>query len=119
LTDYPKVPADKPASSLGATFPRSLVNTHGPRPNPTIQALIREGTLFEAVCQANKTSALIAAYPEHLKEEIERGKRLPASYQQAILQQGIPLFGLDDLLAGRAMSEDWTNQAWRDFLRTS
>ena len=100
----------------GRNVPALIGEHYGPRPNPPIQAIIREGTLFDAVNSVGKTSALIAAYPQQLHDEIKRGKRLPASYQQAILQQGKPLLGIDDLLHDRAISEDWTNQAWHDFL---
>ncbi|MFZ4826269.1 MAG: hypothetical protein ACOYLB_02835 [Phototrophicaceae bacterium] len=116
VSGLPQSASGQASIITGRNIPALIGEHYGPRPNPAIQALIREGTLFDAVRQANKSSALIAAYPQRLHDEIERGKRLPASYQQAILQQGIPLFGVDDLLAGRAMSEDWTNQAWRDFL---
>ncbi len=38
------------------------------------------------------TAALLEAYPPRFHAAINSGKRLPSSYQQAVLEAGLPLF---------------------------
>ncbi|MFZ4814324.1 MAG: hypothetical protein ACOYL5_07305 [Phototrophicaceae bacterium] len=97
----------------GKNVPALVGEHYGPKPNLATREVLAKGTIFNDVVARGKKAALISAYPPHLHQEIKRGKYLPSSYQQAVLQMGLPMFGVDDLRAGRALSEDWTGEAWR------
>ena len=100
----------------GKNVPAMIGRHYGPKPNAATREIVSEGTFFNEVVDAGKRAALISAYPPGLHHDIERGKRLPSCYQQAVLQMGLPMFGVEDLRAGRAVSEDWTGDAWRTHL---
>ena len=100
----------------GKNVPALIGEHYGPKPNAATRKIVAQGTIFDEVTSAGKRAGLVSAFPPRLHAEIERGKRLPTPYQQAVLQRGSPLPGVDDFRAGRAVSEDWTGAAWREHL---
>jgi hypothetical protein len=100
----------------GRNVPRLVGEHYGPKPNPAVSAVIREGTLFGEVAAAGGRAALLTPYPERYFEAVESGKRLLSAVPLAATSAGLPLLGADDLRAGRAVSPDFTGQGWRDFL---
>lgn len=91
-----------------------LIGEHyGPKPSEKTRALLDEDNFFKQVVNAGKTASLLEAYPPQWHEVIERGKRLPSSYQYAARSAGVPFLGIDDLRAGTAISGDWTAEAWK------
>lgn len=94
----------------------ALIGEHyGPRPNAAIRAIIAEDNIFQRLSRAGYKTALFDAKPDGFYAEVERGKRLLSSYQQAAVS-GSPMRTTSDYMAGRALSDDFTGQAWRDFL---
>ena len=54
------------------------------------------------------------AYPAGYFQGISSGKRIYSSVPLAVTQAGLPLFNIDDLIAGRAISADFTGEAFRE-----
>jgi hypothetical protein len=100
----------------GRNVPALIGEHYGPRPNPAIRAIVREDNLFLRVTRAGRTAALINGYPPRFHQLIESGKRLPSSYQEAVLGAGLPIFTEVEMYAGTAMSPDWTGEGWRSEL---
>lgn len=112
----PQSASGQAAILTGLNVPALIGEHYGPRPNPAIRALLAEDNLFKQVVAHGDTAALLEAYPPLFHSALTRGKRLPSSYQDAVLQAGLPLFDEAAVAAGNAMTVDWTGAAWRDHL---
>jgi 2,3-bisphosphoglycerate-independent phosphoglycerate mutase len=89
---------------------------YGPKPNPEVAAYLRNGNLFCTLVEQGYTSALLNAYPPGYFSAIQSGRRLYSAIPLAVTSAGIPLMTLEDLMAGRAVSADFTAQGWRERL---
>jgi len=112
----PQSATGQTAILTGRNAPQLVGEHYGPKPNPAVSAIIREGTLFGEVAAAGGRAALLTPYPERYFAAVESGKRLLSAVPLAATSAGLPLLGADDLRAGRAVSPDFTGQGWRDFL---
>ncbi len=101
----------------GRNIAATLGYHYGPKPNPQVAAELRNETLFANTVAAGKKAALLNAYPPRYFHGIESGKRIYSSIPLAVTNAGLPLFGRDDLVAGRAMAADFTGRGWRNMLR--
>jgi hypothetical protein len=100
----------------GRNIPALIGEHYGPRPNEPIRALLAQDNFFKQVVAQGKTAALLEGYPPQRLEEIARGKALRASYQEALHQAGLPMFGIDHINRGDALTVDWTGEGWRRYL---
>ncbi len=97
----------------GRNIPKLIGEHYGPKPNPAIRKLLAEDNFFKQVVSHGKKTAIINAYPPRLHNAINRGKILRSSYQQALHEAGLPMFGDEKIYDGTAMSSDWTGEGWR------
>ena len=88
----------------------------GPKPNPAIIDILKEGSLFGYLSQRDFRSTLVNAYPPRYFESIETGYKLPGVIALSARLAGIQLKTVDDLYRGEAISADFTGQGWRDRL---
>jgi len=88
----------------------------GPKPNPMIMDVLREGTLFSHFHNNDKEAVLMNAYPPRYFKSIETGYRLPGVIAFAARYAGLQLKTMDDLNRGKAISADFTAQGWHDRL---
>jgi hypothetical protein len=100
----------------GRNVPQLIGEHYGPKPNPPVRQLLAEDNFFKQVVAGGKTAAIISAYPPRLQHAIQRGKTLRSSYQLAAHEAGLPMFTLEMLYSGDAISEDWTGAGWRSRL---
>lgn len=100
----------------GRNVPQLVGEHYGPKPNPAVQAVIAQGTLFKEVVDAGGQAALITPYPQGYFDAVARGKRLLSAVPLAATAAGLNLMTADDLRNGRAVSPGFTGQAWRDHL---
>ncbi|MFN8377010.1 MAG: hypothetical protein U0694_29555 [Anaerolineae bacterium] len=112
----PQSGTSQAAILTGRNIPQLVGEHYGPKPNEATRKLLAEGNFFKELVAEGKRGAIINAYPPHLLREIARGKRLPSSIQLASLEAGIPLYTIDQLYSGDALSEDWTGEGWRTHL---
>jgi hypothetical protein len=89
---------------------------YGPKPNPAVAGIIRQGNVFGEVVSSGRTAALLNAYPPRYFAAVESGKRLYSSIPLGVTSAGLELAGADDLFAGRALSADFTGEGWRSML---
>ena len=97
----------------GRNIPFLVGEHYGPKPNKATRHLLAEDNFFKQVVAQKQTAALLEAYPPRWHQAINSGKRLRASYQQAVHEAGLPIFGEQELDRGDALTVDWTGQAWR------
>lgn len=100
----------------GINIPAELGYHYGPKPNPEVAAYLKEATLFSRLTKEGKKAALLNAYPPRYFDGIDSGKRLYSSIPLSVINAGLPLFKHDDLVAGRALSADFTGEGWRTML---
>lgn len=100
----------------GRNIPALVGEHYGPKPNEATRRLLEEDNLFKQVVDSGKTATLLEAYPPRWHRGIDSGKSLPSSYQYAAREAGLRFPDADDLRSGRALSGDWTGEAWQQQL---
>src|SRR4030042_439936 len=100
----------------GKNVPAILGFHDGPKPNPMIMDILREGTLFSQVNQHERGAALLNAYPPRYFKSIETGYRLPGVIALSAKNAEMQLKTMDDLYRGDAISADFTAQGWHSHL---
>jgi 2,3-bisphosphoglycerate-independent phosphoglycerate mutase len=100
----------------GKNIPANLGKHYGPKPNPEIRKILREGTLFSYLKSKGFNTTLLNAFPQGYFDALDSGRRLPGAIAMAILEAGLPLKTTADLLSREALSADFTAQGWRDRL---
>jgi 2,3-bisphosphoglycerate-independent phosphoglycerate mutase len=98
----------------GRNVPAEIGYHYGPKPDPATAAHLQDGGLFGELTRAGKRAALVSAYPPGYFHGINSGRRLYSSIPLAVVKAGLSLFTIDDLLAERAISADFTAQGWRE-----
>lgn len=105
------------ASLLTGLNIAQLIGRHyGPKPEAKTREIIAERSFFKRLTQRGKSAQLLTAYPPGLLTDFARGKTLRSSVQQAAFEAGAPHFSIDDLIAGRALTAEWTTESWRSHL---
>jgi len=100
----------------GRNVPHVVGEHYGPKPNPAVAEVIRQGTLFQEVAAVGGNAALLTPYPQGYFDAINSGKRLYSAVPLAVTSAGWPLFGAEELRAGQAVSPGFTGQGWHDML---
>jgi len=112
----PQSATGQAAILTGINAPQRLGEHYGPRPDARVRAVIDEGSLFRRLAEAELRSYFCNAYPQGYFDAVNRGKRLLSAVPYAATVGGQTLLTHADLMAGRALAADFTNQAWRDHL---
>jgi len=100
----------------GLNIPAKLGYHYGPKPNQAIADLIAEHNLLKKLKTAGLQVAFLNAFPDAYFEAIGSGHRLYGTIALAAMRAGVPLYTVDDLRLGRAISADFTAQGWHDRL---
>ncbi|MBT3389506.1 MAG: metalloenzyme domain-containing protein [Chloroflexi bacterium] len=100
----------------GKNIPQIIGEHYGPKPNAAIRAILENDNLFHRLRQNNQRTALINAFPDGYFAGIQSGKRLPGAIAMAMRAANIPLKTEADLLAGNALSADFTASGWHKHL---
>lgn len=110
----PQSASGQAALLTGRNVPKEIGGHYGPKPNPPIAAILREGSLFSEVLARGGTAGLLNAYPPRYFQMIESGRRLYSSIPLALDAAGLPLRTAEDIQAGDALSADFTGQGWSE-----
>lgn len=98
----------------GRNIPAEIGYHYGPKPDKATAAYLLDGGIFGELTRAGKQAALVNAYPPGYFHGIDSGRRNFSSIPLAVTSAGLSLFTSDDLLAGQAISADFTAQGWRE-----
>lgn len=109
----PQSATGQAAILTGINAAQRLGEHYGPRPDDRVRAVVDEGNLFARLRTMGRTGCLCNAYPERFFAAVARGKRLLSVNPYAAQQAGQPLPTYEDLMAGRALSADFTSAGWR------
>jgi hypothetical protein len=112
----PQSATGQAAILTGLNVPQ-MIGTHwGPKPNDAVARIVEKESLFVKLKARGLDAALLNAYPRRYFDAIDSGRRNYSAIPLAVAAAGIPLFNTDDLLAGRALSADFTGEGWRSRL---
>ncbi|MBW7884949.1 MAG: sulfatase-like hydrolase/transferase [Caldilineaceae bacterium] len=112
----PQSATGQAAILTGINAPQRLGEHYGPRPDNRVRAILDEGSIFRRLCAAGRSAYFCNAYPQRYFDAVQRGKRLLSAVPYAAVVGGQSLLTHADILAGRALAADFTNQSWRDEL---
>ena len=112
----PQSATGQAAIVTGINAAQRLGEHYGPRPDARVRAVLDEGSLFRGLAEAGRAPYFCNAYPQGYFDAVARGKRLLSAVPYAATLGGQALATHLDLSAGRALSADFTNQAWREEL---
>ena len=98
----------------GRNVPAEIGYHYGPKPDKPTAAHLQDGGIFGELTRSGKVAGLVNAYPPGYFQGIESGRRIFSSIPLAVTKAGLPLFTLDDLRTGRAISADFTSEGWRE-----
>ncbi len=103
----------------GINVPKKIGQHYGPKPNPEIIKILHNGNLFRQLQECGYKSALLNAFPRQYFAAIETGRRLPGAIAMAARIANTDLKTAEDLMAGNAISADFTGQGWVEHLEYS
>ncbi|MBI4772330.1 MAG: hypothetical protein HY784_18375 [Chloroflexi bacterium] len=112
----PQSASGQAAILTGRNVPAEIGRHYGPKPDAHIAEIIERSSVFKRLVEAGRTAALLNAYPERYFAAIRSGRRSYSAIPLAVTAAGLPLFTAADLLAGRALSADFTGEGWRSAL---
>ncbi|GIV78233.1 alkaline phosphatase family protein [Litorilinea aerophila] len=112
----PQSATGQAAILTGINAPGRLGEHFGPRPDARVRAILDAGSIFRRLRQAGLAAFFCNAYPHGYFEAVNRGKRLLSAVPYAATVGGLSLQNHGDLVAGRALAADFTNQGWREHL---
>lgn len=101
----------------GRNVSAAIGEHYGPKPNQPVRDELAKGSLFSEAVAAGGQSALLSPYPHGYFEAINSGRRLYSAVPQAAVNAGLSLFGVDELMGGKAISPGFTGETWRTFLK--
>jgi 2,3-bisphosphoglycerate-independent phosphoglycerate mutase len=113
----PQSATGQAAILTGLNVPKLIGEHYGPKPNAAIRELLAQDNFFKQVIGRGKKAALLDAYPPMWHHDHNRGKSLRSSYQQAAYEAGQQIFDLEALKEGRALTPEWTSDAWHSYLK--
>jgi hypothetical protein len=92
-------------------------------PGPSLVAILRRATLYAPVLASGRTARFLNTFTEPHRRILQAaapgavplrvGDRRVSATTHAALAAGLPLCGLEDLLAGRSLFHDFTNRLMR------
>jgi 2,3-bisphosphoglycerate-independent phosphoglycerate mutase len=117
VTGLPQSATGQAVLLTGRNVPAEIGYHYGPKPDKATAAHLQGGGIFGELTRAGKRAALVNAYPPGYFQEIDSGKRMYSSIPLAVTKAGLSLLTTDDLLTGRAISADFTAEAWLERMK--
>ncbi|HET7009915.1 MAG TPA: hypothetical protein VFI11_04000 [Anaerolineales bacterium] len=108
----PQSATGQAAILTGRNVPAEIGGHYGPKPNPAVADIVRQGNLFLEVVRRGGRAALLNAYPPRYFQGIESGRRLYSCIPLAATAAGLSLKTANDLQEQHALSADFTGEGW-------
>ncbi len=112
VANTPQSATGQAALLTGRNVPAEVGEHYGPKPNPAVASILRQGNLFAEVVSRGGSAALLNAYPPRYFEAIDSGRRMYSAIPLAVDTAGLELMTDVDLREGRALSVDFTGEGW-------
>jgi 2,3-bisphosphoglycerate-independent phosphoglycerate mutase len=112
----PQSATGQAALLTGLNAPALLGEHYGPRPDDRVRAILNRAGIFRRLAACGCRPFFCNAYPQRYFDVIHSGRRRLSAVPHAAVAGGQRLLTHEDLLAGRGLAADFTNQGWRDEL---
>ncbi len=112
VANTPQSTTGQAALLTGRNVPAEVGEHYGPKPNPAVASILRQGNLFAEIVSRGGSAALLNAYPPRYFEAIDSGRRMYSAIPLAVDTAGLELMTDVDLREGRALSVDFTGEGW-------
>lgn len=112
----PQSATGQAALLTGLNAPALLGEHFGPRPDDRVRAILDRAGIFRRLATAGRRPFFCNAYPQRYFDVIRSGRRRLSAVPHAAVAGGQRLLTHVDLIGGRALASDFTNQGWRDEL---
>ncbi len=112
VANTPQSATGQAALLTGRNVPAEVGEHYGPKPNPAVASILRQGNLFSEVVSRGGSAALLNAYPPRYFQAIDSGRRMFSAIPLAVDAAGLELMTDVDLQEGRALSVDFTGEGW-------
>ncbi len=112
VANTPQSATGQAALLTGRNVPAEVGEHYGPKPNPAVASILRQGNLFAEIVSRGGSAALLNAYPPRYFEAIDSGRRMYSAIPLAVDTAGLELMTDVDLREGRALSVDFTGEGW-------
>src|SRR5699024_10964644 len=99
----------------GENAAKEIGKHFGPFPHSGIKYLLREQSLFNKVQRIGKSMQFINAYPEIFFKKAQKRNRWSCTTIMT-KSAGLPLYRSTDIIEGKALTAELTQQAWREML---
>ncbi len=100
----------------GENIPKRLGYHYGPKPTPEIAHFLTNGNIFHRLQERHYHVSYLNAFPPSYFENVASGRRLYSAIPLAATSSGMELKTVQDLIAGKALSADFTSEGWRTHL---
>jgi 2,3-bisphosphoglycerate-independent phosphoglycerate mutase len=98
----------------GVNAARFIGKHFGPYPYSTLRPIIEKENIFKRLLEKGCSICFANAYPRQFFSYIDSGKRRLTVTTLSCILTGISLHTSDDLMKGRAISADITNERWSE-----
>lgn len=116
LSGVPQSATGQTTLITGVNAAQAIGQHLGPWPSPALHEIIGRDNLFQTVTRRGGQATLVNAYSHNFFEALDRGGRSLSAVQYAVRAAGLPFLTYHDLVAGNALSADFTNEAWHNHL---
>ena len=113
----PQSASGQAALVTGKNVSEIIGRHYGPKPNPAVADIIREGSLFSALKDDGYRVALLNSYPKQYFDGIKSGRRLFSAIPLAVTEAGLSLKTARDLRNEKAISADFTGEGWKRYFK--
>jgi hypothetical protein len=117
VSGRPQSGTGQAAILTGLNVPQMIGRHYGPKPEAQTRDIITQNSYFKHLTEHGKQARLLTAYPDGLLHDFERGKTLRSSIQQSAYESGHPHFTAEDVMHQRALTAEWTTNAWQKYLK--
>lgn len=116
IVGTPQSATGQAAIMTGRNVPKIVGGHYGPKPDARVGAVVRSESVVKKMTERGLRGGFLNAYPTAYLERIARGTRLRSANQLALHVGGVDMQGPEAMYADRAISADFTGEAWRTML---
>ena len=113
---YPQSGTGQTSLFTGTNASKMIGKHFGPYPHSKIKPLLKEKSLFHKALLIDKKPHFLNAYPDLFFEKSEKRNRWSCTTLMA-RSAGLKLNGIEDVIAGRAVTAEIVQSAWRNHLK--
>jgi len=100
----------------GVNAPQIIGKHFGPYPYSTLIPIVEKENIFRHFYEQNRKFKFVNAYPQVFFDYVESGKTRLSVTSLSMFSNGYKICTIDDLIEGKALTADLTNERWNNKL---